>query len=210
MSKFLSVATVIEKNKIASDTPFLVCLEIDVLDPATNTLVETFYLVRNAEDVVWQGHTYVAMSFDIEFKSEANAIAPIQLRMFDYTRAVMERMQAYGGGIGSTVRVIVLNAGALDQPAEIMEHFSVVGAQAQNYTILWTLGAENILEITFPKRRQLRDRCSWRYKSGQCKYTGAKATCDLSLQGPNGCAAHFNTINFGGFPGINSNGVSYG
>lgn len=210
MSKFLSVASVIEKNKIASDVPFLVCLEVDVYDSTTNDIVETFYLVRNTEDITWQGHVYVAMSFDIEFKSEANAIAPIQLRIFDYTRAVMERMQAYGGGVGSTVRVIVLNAGALDQPAEITEYFSVIGAQAQNYTILWTLGAENILEITFPKRRQMRDRCSWRYKSEQCKYAGTRATCDLTLQGPNGCEAHSNTINFGGFPGINSNGVSYG
>jgi phage-related protein len=32
--------------------------------------------------------------------------------------------------------------------------------------------------------------------------TGGLATCDYTLDGPNGCRAHNNTINFGGFPSI--------
>jgi hypothetical protein len=39
--------------------------------------------------------------------------------------------------------------------------------------------------------------------------TGIMPSCDLSLQGPNGCAAHNNTQNFGGFPGLNDNGYRY-
>lgn len=38
---------------------------------------------------------------------------------------------------------------------------------------------------------------------------GALDTCDLTLQGPNGCAAHNNTINFHGYPGLNNSLFSY-
>lgn len=209
-SKNLSVATVIEKNKIAATDPFIALLEVDVIDPLSKQLVETFLLARNTEDVIYQGKTYVAIGFEIELKQEAGAQSTVNLRISDYTRAVQDRMQAYGGGIGSNVRVIIANAGNLNQPPEVQEFFTVVGASSQSYAVTWMLGAESILAVVFPKRRQLRDRCSWRFKSTQCKYAGTLTTCDLSLQGANGCSTHGNTINFGGFPGINSNGVKYG
>lgn len=208
-SRVLSVATIIEKNKIASKEPFLVFLEVDVIDPITKQLIETFRLVRNTEDVTYQDVPYAAMAFEVELKQEAGGQSTVQLTIADYTRAVQERMQSYGGGIGSGVRIMVVNAGNLQQPPEIKEYFTVVGASSQNYVVTWTLGAQSILAVTFPRRRELRNRCAWRYKSAECGYTGDKTTCDLSLQGENGCAAHNNTLRYGGFPGINSNGVRY-
>lgn len=208
-SKNLSVATVIEKNKIASTDPFLVLLDIDIVHPTTKVVVESFRLARNTEDITYQGLLYSAIGFEIDLKQEAGAQSSVTLRVSDYTRAVQERMQAYAGGIGSSVKVTVISAANLLQPPEIQEFFTIIGASAQGYVVSWTLGAESILAIVFPKRRQLRDRCHWRYKSAECKYSGIKPTCDLTLQGSNGCGTHSNTINFGGFPGINSNGVKY-
>ncbi len=49
--------------------------------------------------------------------------------------------------------------------------------------------------------------CIWKYKSTQCGYTGALATCTRTLDGTNGCEAHNNQVRFGGFPGIDSNGA---
>jgi phage-related protein len=206
----LSVKSVIEKNSIAGNEPFLVLLDIEVIDPATKSVVETIRVVRNSEDFIYQNNTYAAMAFEIELKTEAGTQQAVTLKMADFTRAIQERMQAYGGGIGSNVTVTVVNAGNSDQPPEVQEFFTVTGASAQGYFISWTLGTESILAVIFPKRRELRDRCSWRYKSAQCKYAGNMPSCDLTLQGPNGCGVHSNTINFGGFPGINSNGIRYG
>lgn len=211
MSKSLSVASVIEKNRLSSDVPFLVCLDIRVIDPATQAHVETLHLVRNDEALAFNGFDYQPFLFDIELKQEAGAMGTVSLALTDYTQAVQGRMQAYGGGVGFLVTIMVVNAGALDQPPEVVEDFEVIGASAANYVCTFELGVESALARTFPRRRQARDFCQWRYKdAATCGYTGALPKCDLTLQGANGCGAHGNTIRFGAFPGINSNGARYG
>lgn len=203
MSQPLSVVTVIEKNRVASDTPFLVCIEIGIVNPASGDLVETLRLVRNTEAITCNGLEYQPAMFDIELKQAAGEQQQVTLAIKDFSKAVQARMQAYGGGIGFNVKVLVVNGGALNEPPEISEYFEVVGASAANYVCSFILGAENALARRFPRRRQTKDYCQWRYKDEEtCKYAGTKTSCDYSLQGPNGCAAHFNTINFGGFPGI--------
>ena len=202
----LSVASVIEKNRLDSGTPFLVCLDIQVISPSTGNLVETLYVVRNSEPITWQGNLYAALNFDVDIKAEAGEQSDISLKMVDYTRAVQARMQQYGGGVGFGVTVSVVNAGNLEQPPEIQEFFEVVGAKAADYNVTFTLGSENALAMRFPRRIQMRDRCAWRYKSEECGYTGQMTSCDLTLRGNNGCAMHNNTLNFGGYPGINASG----
>lgn len=203
MSKSLSIATVIEKNRLSSDVAFLMALEIEVVDPTTHAVVTTMRVVRNTESIVFNGNTFQPAAFDIEVKEEAGAQPTINLSIKDYTKAVQGYMQAYGGGVGFNVTLYIINSANLSQPPEIAEYFQVVGASATNYVAEFTLGAESTLMKVFPRRRQTRDYCQWKYKSTECGYVGGLTSCDLSLQGPNGCAAHNNTINFGGYPGIN-------
>jgi phage-related protein len=210
MTKSLSVASVIEKNRLSSDTPWLICLDIDVVDPHTSDVVETLHVVRNTEPITFNGFEYAPASFDIELKEESGAQQSIKLTMRDYTLAVQQRMQNYGGGVGFTVTIMVVNGDALAQPPEVVEYFEVVSAEASNYACAFTLGAENNITKTFPRRRQTKDYCQWRYKSEECAYTGSMPSCDLSLKGANGCAAHQNVIHFGAFPGINGRDVNYG
>lgn len=170
MSKNLSLATTIEKNQLASTTPFLVLLAIDVIDPGTGLLVETARIVRNTENITFQGNVFEAGNFEIDFKAEAGKQPTVTLSVRDYTKALQARMQAYGGGIGFAVQVIVVNAGNLTQKPEISENFQVIGAQAQDYDAQFTLGAENALMRIFPRRKQTKDFCQWRYKSPDCGY----------------------------------------
>ena len=81
----------------------------------------------------------------------------------------------------------------------------VTGASAKNYDATFTLGAENPVTFRFPRRRQRRDVCQWRYKSAYCGYTGALPTCDFTMNGSNGCIAHANGPRFGAYPGIGIN-----
>ena len=209
MSKPLSVITSIEKGNIGSNEPFLVCLDIEVVDPATLLLVETLHLVRNTEDITFNGFTYTAAAFDISFKSESGSMPQVSLTIKDYTRAIQARMQAYNGGMGFRVNLIVVNAGDLSQPPEIIEHFEVTNATASDYVSQFTLGAENALASPFPKRKQTKRFCQWRYKGIECKYVGPLTSCDLTLQGTNGCSVHSNTLNYGAFPGLNNSNNKY-
>lgn len=206
MATHLSIATVIEKNRIHSVDAFVVLLEIDVINPATNQLVETLYFARNPEDITYQGKLYTKSNFDLQMKHESGSPAEVSINVHDYTRAVQARMQEYGGGIGFDVRFIVINTGNMTQPPEIMEKLKVIGATANNYNVSFKLGAENPLSLRFPRRIQSPDKCSFQFRSPECGYAGWMTTCDYTLQGDNGCVAHGNTPRYGGFVGINSRG----
>ena len=207
---FLSVATVLEKNRLDSDTPFLVALDIEVVDPTTGVTSEVIYLVRNSETITFNGNPYQPAMFDITFGREASTTVNVSLTVNDYSGAIQARMEAYGGGIGFNVTMYIINAGALTQGPEVVEHFQVIGASSKDYKAAFQLGGENEVMMTFPRRRQTKDFCQWRFKDPTtCAYTGALTTCDLSLSGVNGCSVHANTLNFGAHPGLNSNGIRY-
>lgn len=203
MSSHMSVATVIEKNKIASSTAFIVAMDVEVIDQVTNTSVETLRFCRNSENVTYGGNVYTASSFDINIEHASGEMSAITLTAVDYSSALQGRMQAYGGGIGFNVTVMILNMDALSEPCELKEFYKVIGASAANYVVTFNLGNRNPLTIRFPRRIQMRDRCAWKYKGTECGYAGVIATCDLSLNGPNGCSIHGRSEHFGGFPGIN-------
>lgn len=205
MARHLSVATVIEKNRVASSVAFVPLLAIKVKDPETGNIVETIRLAANSEGLVFQGETYTAASFKFTTKSSTGEVPELGVTIPDYTKIIQARMQAYGGGIGFEVVATIVNAGNLAQPAEIEENFEVIGADASDYVVSFKLGADNFLMRRFPYRRIFADRCLWRYKGAQCRYVGPLGTCDFTLNGTNGCSAHANSNRFGGFPGINSN-----
>uniref|UniRef100_UPI002B053875 hypothetical protein n=2 Tax=Aeromonadaceae TaxID=84642 RepID=UPI002B053875 len=85
---------------------------------------------------------------------------------------------------------------------DFSEMFEIVSSSSPDYAVSIELGAENPLMRMFPGRTQMRDRCSFRYKSACCGYTGALPSCDLTLTGDNGCRAHQNESRFGGAPSI--------
>ncbi len=204
MARHLSVATVIEKNRISSAFAFIPILDIRIKNPDTGEIVETLHFARNTEDLEFQGKTYVASHFDFDIKSAAGNQPELTLNVVDYSRAIQARMQEFGGGVGSEVTLTIVNTANLEQPPEVQEEFEVTGASVADYRVDFTLGAENPLMMRFPPGRMYKDRCRWRYKGEQCGYSGPLPRCDYTLQGENGCAAHNNTRNFGGFPGINN------
>lgn len=209
-NRALSVASIIEKNKLASGVPFVLLAKIEIFDSTSQTFVETVYVANNTESVVFAGQTYVAFPFTIELRYEAGAIPDISMSAVDFQKVLLGKLNAYGGATGSRVTIVIANTGNLSAGAEIEEVFEVTSASASEWKITLRLGAESVISRQFPARTQMKDRCSWRYKSAECGYTGGLASCDLSLQGANGCAAHNNTINFGGFPAIQNRGIRYG
>lgn len=209
MPTSLSLATVLEKNRLTSDVPFIALIDVEVVNPANGVVEMTLHVANNPESVVCNGVTYEAGAFDFEVKAESGKQPEVSLSIIDYTQTIQGYMQEYGGGVGSNVTLSIVRGDAMHLSPEISEYFQVIASTAENYAAVFQLGAENAIMSTFPRRQQRRDFCQWRYKSTECGYTGPLATCDMTLQGPNGCNTHGNTINFGGFPGLNSNGNRY-
>lgn len=204
MPRSISLASVIEKNKIASDVPYLIAVEVFLKDSETKEVLETLRFVNNDEDVTFEGNLFSKGVFDLTYKEEAGGIGSASISVNDYSQIIAQREEEYSGGIGSSVRVLVLNSAQLSETPDVELFYDITGSQSSNWQVTWALGAENALALPFPRFKQRRDRCRFRYKDANCEYSGAIATCDLTLDGPNGCTSHSNEINFGGFPGINN------
>jgi hypothetical protein len=202
MSRALSVESVIDKNKITSENVWVAALEIRIVNPNTRLVEDTLYIVRNDENVIFNGQVYQASNFDFQIDQKQNEAPTCTLTAQDHTRFIESKLDAMAGGVFSEVVLRVINTARLDRPPEIEETLSVTASSVKNYVVSCTLGSENPLGIQFPKHRQFRDRCAWRFKGYGCQYAGPSPTCDYTRDGPNGCAAKGNTINFRGLSGL--------
>jgi hypothetical protein len=200
-SAHLSVATAIEKNRIASDKAFVLLMEIQVFD-LFGAYVETLRLAKNSEDVTYHGQIYEKSNFSIKLNLDVASEPKLQCTAEDPAGVIRDRMELYSGGAGFPVRIVVVNTGNLDQPPEIEETFKVVSSSAAGYQVSFTMGIDNPIATRFPNRIQWRDQCSYRYKGARCKYSGSMSSCDFTRLGANGCKAHSNEVNFGGFLGL--------
>lgn len=201
-AKHLNLSTVVDKNKIDSSNVFLILIEVKILSPETGEEVTTIRFVKNSENVTFEGNNFQAANFSIETSNEIGQEPTLSVKAHDETRTLAQYIDAYDGLVDSKLRMIVANSASLDSPPELDEEFLIVHASSQNYQVDMNLGVQSAVSQRFPNFRQQKDRCSWKYKGPRCKYAGAMTTCDYSRTGPNGCIAHDNEINFGGFPGI--------
>ncbi len=200
-SSHLSVATAIEKDRVASDAAFVLLLEIDIKD-LTGTFVETIRFAKNSEDVVYQGATFVAANFTAKLNVDIASDPKFEVTAEDPSGAIRDRMTIYGGAIGCEVRMTVVNSSNLTQSPEIQETFKIVSASQSGYAVTFQMGVDNPLSDRFPNRLQYRAQCTKHYKGPRCKYAGPMATCDYTYFGENGCKAHSNEPNYGGFLGL--------
>jgi lambda family phage minor tail protein L len=199
----LSPAAYLEKNKMASDGAWLILLQIDV-----KQLDDTIRLVRNTEDVVWNGFTWQAFPFELDEISENSKgeIPKVQIKVSNVRRQMEYYLEQADGGVGSTVTIRVVHSKHLDLTSpEVELVFEVTGTKANATWATFTLGA------TSPYNRQIGQRvlksfCRHNFKDARCKYGGAATECDHTLTR---CRQLGNSVNFGGFPGVGMNGGLY-
>ena len=203
--KNLSLAAIIAKNKLQSDEAWLVALKIYVRNPVTGAVVEVIRVVNNVETTTILGESYEPFPFSISMTEQMNELPTLSLTIQDQTQVVQSYMNTYGGGIGFDVDLIVVRAttaASTNSEPELIEFFRVIRSSVANYVVNWSLGAENPLRQQFPARRQDSEQCGFKFKDSSCAYVGGVGTCDLTLEGPNGCRGKGNVANYGGYPGI--------
>lgn len=205
MARQLSVESVIDKNKVSSATVWIALLEIRIVDPNSRAIEDVIYVARNDENITFNGHVYTAANFDFQINQRNGESPSVTLTAQDQTRLIQSRMEAMAGGVFSEVVLTIVNTDRLDQPPELEETFQITAASTKNYVVSFTLGAENPLAVSFPPRRQFKDRCAWKFKGYGCPYVGSSTSCDYTLEGANGCKAHFpgqRALPFKGLPGL--------
>src|SRR3954469_2244805 len=108
MPSSLSIIATVEKAKQASSSPFLILLDVELSD-------QTLYFARNDEDVNFGGNVYQAWPIEIDaVTQEASAQVPrITLRISNHNLVLSGYLEDYGGAVGSTVTLRVINVANL-------------------------------------------------------------------------------------------------
>lgn len=205
----ISIAASLEKAKLSSGSPWYALVVITWPDGSA------LRLVRNTDDIQFDcgdGHgvqTYTAFNwkFDTLEQKSDGSIPTWGVKCSNVNRSVEALLEQFGGGVGGNVAIYVVNGSSLKREAELELYFSIVESGSDVHWVTFTLGAPSPFRILYIRHTFAPDRCIWQYKSTQCGYTGSLPTCSLSLVDSNGCRVHANAANFGGFPGIDSNGI---
>lgn len=200
--KSLPLALRQAKNVFGQTSPWLMLLTVTL--PAPNNTV--FRLVPNTEDIVFEGQTYTAFPVEIDLPDESSKgeIPSLSLRVSNVTRVIQGHLEALNGANGTTVKLVIVNAGLLTENyAELTMDFEVLSSSYNSQWITFKCGASN------PLRRRFLDKyfathCNWQYKSVECASASADATCDRTLTT---CRAKNNAPRFGGYPGLDAGGL---
>ncbi len=199
--KTLPANVILEKNKLATTSAWLLLLAITLPDA---TVIR---LARNNENVSFGGNTYTAFPFEIDAtKSNGQGEIPtVQLRVSNVSQLLQAYVEDYDGGVGLEVTLTVVNSALLAEDySELEMTYDVLAAVADSQWITFTLGAPNPLRRRFPLYRAIAHHCNWTYQGAECGYTGALTTCKRTLAD---CRLHSNSARFGGRPGLSGQGV---
>lgn len=185
----LSAAAIIEKNKMVSDSVWIVLLEVETPDGS-------ICLASNNKDIEWGGRTWTAFPFIIDqLKQEKDELIEVPVRISNVSRFIEYYVEYYDGLIGKQVVLRVVNSEFLNEESpEVEENFVIVSASTDATWCTFKLGSGFPLRQRFPRNRILKDFCPFAYGGKEC---GAQkvGTCGKTLSE---CFKHQNTIRFGG------------
>lgn len=196
-----------EKNKLNTDSIFLITLEIEIPDTE-----EIIYIVNNNEDIVWDGTTYLAFPFTLEEFSESatGEVSEFAIKVSNVNNIIGNIVKTYDAyvknngfePIKATISV-VNNKNLTDPSPEIQHKTTLLKPTIAHESVIFKLGGVNAYNKTV-HNRMFRNSCRFKFKSVQCGYTGGASSCDKTYAT---CVNLNNEYRYGGFPTIGNKGI---
>lgn len=196
--KTLNASLVLEKNKIASQSPWILLFELD-LDGASYLRLAAY-----PEDITFHGNTYTAFPAVIENIKENSQgkFDTLNVSVANIDRTISAYVEN-NSLLGRDVTIKIVSKDYLsDSTAYLDFTYRINKIHVSSEVATFELGHENLYLMNIPRQRYIRTKCRHAYKDSHCGYTGSKLSCDYTLDGPNGCREHDNTLNFGGAPAL--------
>ena len=211
----LSVASNLERHKLASSEPFLVLMDIAYPGDAAPSAQQHLRLARNNDDYTFDAgdgngtQTYMAFNFSLgDLKVSSDSSVPeMDLVCSNVMRALQGAIVEYQGAVGAQLYLYVVNTANPAGEPDLALAFTIKQTTSDAKSVKFKLGASSPLRRNFPLHYYRPNFCIWKYKSIQCGYTGPMTTCSHTIDGPTGCIAHNNLVRIGTFPGIDSAGI---
>lgn len=207
----LSSIAIVEKNKLVTDSVFIVLMAITV--PGLGSPIR---ITSNNETVSWQGYSWTPFPFDMdELVEESKGEVPqIVVKVGNVSRAMEQYLQDYdsycktNGFSPISCDIYVVNSKNLGSATPEVQHtFDLKQTGTNAEWASFTFGANNIWNRRAPLNRIMRNQCRWIFKSTECGYAGATTTCNKTLSACRAMTGGSNSVRFGGFPGVGNKGV---
>lgn len=198
----LSAAAILAANEQDTDTAWLVLLEISFSDTE-----EKMRLVRNTEDIQWDGQLWTHFPFGCsDSKNDNKGTLPVlSIEVDNTTRDLEYYLNEYGGGTGASVRLMVVRSDDLEAAEpDFEEIYTVKSTSVTAAKVTFTLGNEYSQKARRPFGRYMKNSCPFKYKGLRCGCTSSLAGCNHTLSD---CRERGNSTRFGGFPGIPQGGT---
>lgn len=199
----LSPAAYVEKNALASDGVWIILIEIYV-----QQLDDYIRICSNNEDMIWAEKTWQSFPFSMDEigDSAKGEIPQFSIRVCNINGIVQTHLERADGGVGSTVKIMVINTNIVSSTPEIELEFSTKSTEVDSQWATFVLGVVNPYSVLIGQR-MIRTGCRFTgpdgtqngFKGSRCKYSGPNTTCGKTLQS---CRDNGNSHNFGGFPGL--------
>lgn len=215
MSRSLSASLKTAKNLLQGSDGWLVLFEIQV------TTIERLYLVNNEEEISFAGQIYrpFPVGFEVMEETSTGDLPVVNLVVGNVSREIQGFMEHRNGLLDCPVIMRIVHTSDLEDSASVLTNtFTVRASSISEEGASFRLSQHPFLAVAFPHQRFQRSRCRFAFKGTECGWQVSSAsqdsaTCDKSLNGPNGCtyqgslytAAGSTAIHpgrYGGFPGI--------
>jgi lambda family phage minor tail protein L len=201
----LSAVAKAEKNKMNTDSVFIILIELDVpLDG-----VDPIRICYNTEDITWNGVLWQAFPVEIGEITEdkSGSIPSFDIKVCNISQALTYYIEESNGANNGDLIIRVVNTKALDSTTpELEEEYRVTKVAVNEQWATMTVGTSYSPHSRRPLDRYIKNNCRYRtFKGVECGCTNASFTdCDRTLTS---CRARGNSNRFGGFPGIDQGGV---
>lgn len=198
----------VEKNKLSTNSVFLVMLEINI-----PSVEETIRIVSNTEDIVWNSHTWQKFPFEPEeIQESANAErSEFTIKVSNVNNIIGQYVRQYDvyikqNGYEAVECVLyVVNSKDLENTNPLTSHnLTLTKSSLDHFEVRFTVGARDTYNSRIPNTRMFPNNCRYRFKSIECGYAGAQIDCDNTLSR---CRELNNSGRFGGFPAIGNKSV---
>ena len=246
----LSVASNLERHKLASGDPWLLLLDLvypgDGLPaqppaPGAPPIVQTHVrFVRDINPITFDAgdglgpQEYMPFNFSMgDLNVSSNGSVPdCELKASNILRALQSVLEQTAGVVGANAYLYAVNTANPAGEADLALAFTVKSTNSDAKEVTFKLGASSPIRRNFPINQYRPNFCAHDYNSPvlqaataaaiaagtplldppgvQCGYIGPLTTCTKTVDGPNGCQAHFpnQVLRILAFPGIGTNGAA--
>jgi phage-related protein len=211
----ISSIAIEEKNKLATDSVFMIALEVII--PGVTDHIR---IILNNQDIIWRDGAekpWIAFNFEIEEIGDTSKgeVPQVEVRIANVSRALEAFIQEYDAWVKMNgfepmeIYIYVLNSKAIAADPlcdpEVEHYFELKRPKFDNRWARFTLGVPNPNQKRFPGGRIMKDHCTYRrFKGARCGYIGTETTCNRTLTQ---CRAYNNSVHFGGAPGMGRGGI---